>query len=374
MKFLQVHYFYDDYLEAFYRDRHELAGQSHETQLSALLADGFCGVHLIAPYMEQAGWEGRLAIVNCQPAQLAWRRENGLEAEPFPGWTRDTLRQQIAAFRPDVLYLTEPILLDSRFVASLAHRPKLVVGWRAADIPESVDWSGFDLMLSSLTGVRREALARGAASAEPFWPGFPEWIAPTLEQVALRDDVVFVGRWTRGQHPARNRLLHEVAKAAERDGFSCAMYLSGELEDLPPVVERCNRGPVYGGAMHRALAAGRIAIDARGDLRAGGIDLAGRETGNMRLIEATGCGAFLLTEVRDNLGQLFRPGLEIETYRNSSELIAKIRYYLDHPEEREAVARRGTRRCREAHAMGRRVEQLDALLRDKLAPLQPIGD
>ncbi len=51
--------------------------------------------------------------------------------------------------------------------------------------------------------------------------------------------------------------------------------------------------------MYQVLRRSRITLNSH-------IDLAGREAGNMRLFEATGVGAFLLTDFKDNLHTLFR--------------------------------------------------------------------
>ena len=51
------------------------------------------------------------------------------------------------------------------------------------------------------------------------------------------------------------------------------------------------------------------------------IDMAGREAGNMRLFEATGVGAFLLTDFKDNLHTLFAPDREVAVWRSIDECL-----------------------------------------------------
>ena len=58
-------------------------------------------------------------------------------------------------------------------------------------------------------------------------------------------------------------------------------------------------------------------------------------------LRGAGRGCFLLTDHCDELGELFRIGEEIETYRSSGELTDKVRHYLAHPDERRAVATAG---------------------------------
>ncbi len=68
----------------------------------------------------------------------------------------------------------------------------------------------------------------------------------------------------------------------------------------------------------------------------------GAETGvNLRLFEALAAGCFLLTDDCEEVAELFEVGMEIEVFKNATELKEKIAYYLAHPAEREAIAKRG---------------------------------
>lgn len=62
---------------------------------------------------------------------------------------------------------------------------------------------------------------------------------------------------------------------------------------------------------------------------------------NMRCFEATATGSFLLTEWVPTLESCFEDGKHLVTYKTMDEAVEKARYYLDHPEEREAIAKAG---------------------------------
>jgi spore maturation protein CgeB len=78
-------------------------------------------------------------------------------------------------------------------------------------------------------------------------------------------------------------------------------------------------------------------------------------------------GAFLLTDDKKNLGTLFEPGKEVVTYSSPEEAIKLIDYYLDHPEEREAIARAGQQRTLREHTYHQRLQELVEILERPLS-------
>jgi ribosomal protein L6P/L9E len=64
-----------------------------------------------------------------------------------------------------------------------------------------------------------------------------------------------------------------------------------------------------------------------------------------RTFEITMCGGFVLCEYAYGIENLFEISKEIEIFHDKKELLDKIRYYLEHEEERENIARRGYERA-----------------------------
>lgn len=359
LKFMQVFAFYEQYLADFYEAHGELAAAGYREQIEALVADGFAAIHTYAPYLEGIGYQSLFVLANCAQTQGRWLQEQDLPL-PAGNWHQEIVRLQVERFRPDVLYLGNPVEFNASFVASLSFRPRLVIGWRAASIPTGTDLSHMDVMLSHLSVSRKQVLELGARRAEHFLPGVPPFLAQAVQHQPKCYDVVFSGQWT-FEHAARNALIERVALAAQQKGFSLGLFLAGaEPGQLPPMVAHYNLGPRWGLEMYRALKSGRIVINAE-------IDLARGEAGNMRLFETTGAGSFLLTEHQRNIELYFSPGRQIETFRDADEMLQKIDYYLSHPEERELVARNGQQHTLKEHCMQKRVLELDRIMRRELA-------
>lgn len=85
-----------------------------------------------------------------------------------------------------------------------------------------------------------------------------------------------------------------------------------------------------------------------------------RETNQIkaRTFEVPGAGGFLLTEWTDCLDYYYTPGTEIAVFHSLDELISKIRYYLAHNAERDAIAVAGYDRTRIEHTYERRFAEV----------------
>lgn len=365
LRILQMHTFYPSYQEEFYAKRPHLRTASFAEQTEAFLADAFASGHILTPYLDKLGYQTLFVVGNCAPLQAQWLEESGLARSGGEYSLYDVFKMQIERFQPDVLYIGHPVDFDSRFLRTVDWKPRLTIGWRAACVAPDTDWTSYDLILSHLRASRDHALRLGARDVAFFHPGLPTWIADAVADEPCCYDVVFSGQWTE-QHAQRNRYLLALADAADRDPqISVAFYCGHENGQPPAAIERRNLGARWGLDMHRALRSGRIVVNAE-------IDLAQHDAGNMRLFETTGTGAFLLTEEHPNIRRFFEPGHEIETFRTEAELIAKVRYYLQHPEQREAIARRGMERCHREYAVELRAAEFDRIVRSRLGLLTEI--
>ncbi len=75
----------------------------------------------------------------------------------------------------------------------------------------------------------------------------------------------------------------------------------------------------------------------------------------LRDFDATMAGALYITHRNPDLLALFEEGKEIECYLSIDECVRKIRYYLDHPERRMAIAAAAAARARRDHTWEHRL-------------------
>lgn len=77
-----------------------------------------------------------------------------------------------------------------------------------------------------------------------------------------------------------------------------------------------------------------------------------------RNFEIPGCGGFQLTGWAENLDEYFEIGKEVVCFESDSDLIEKIAYYLEHEDERRAIAQAAHQRALAEHTYERRFQQI----------------
>jgi spore maturation protein CgeB len=79
---------------------------------------------------------------------------------------------------------------------------------------------------------------------------------------------------------------------------------------------------------------------------------------NPRLFEANGCGAFQLSDYKEEIPELFEPGKEIALYNDFDELKQRAAFYLSADKERQDIAEKGLARTQKQHTYRHRMEEM----------------
>ena len=172
------------------------------------------------------------------------------------------------------------------------------------------------------------------------------------EQERYGHDVVFVGSW----YPERAALFERLCD------FDLAVWGPG-WEMLPEGsgLRRHLRGAhTFPGEWRKIYSASRIVLAAHYH------DPSGRYPvyqASPRVFEALACGSFVLCDRQRDALALVRDGEHLVSFSDGEDLAAKVRYYLEHPGERQAIARRGCEEALNRHTYAHRIEKLLALAR-----------
>jgi hypothetical protein len=365
MRFLIVSTEYPAFIQHLYQRAPGLARRSYAEQLEARTRSLFGIAPFYASNLRDLGHDAQEVCANNLPLQRAWARDHGersyhLRLEPrlrrgFVPWIHlrleeaslyGILARQIQRYRPDVVLNLDLHLRSSFFREVRGHA--FVVGQHASPIPRDLDVSAYDLLVSSGPQFVDQFRSMGARS-ELLRLGFEERLLGLLAPGGQEHAVGFVGNLT-AAHTVRRRWLEEVCAEAD-------VTVWGDFPglDARSAIWRHRRPPVWGREMYEVLARTRIVLNCH-------TDVSGRRAGNLRLYEATGVGSLLLTDAKDDLGEMFDPEREVLTYGSAAECVEKIGYFLTHADEASAIAAAGQRRTLRDHTFRQRMTALLELL------------
>ncbi|MDI9569825.1 MAG: glycosyltransferase [Pseudomonadota bacterium] len=77
-----------------------------------------------------------------------------------------------------------------------------------------------------------------------------------------------------------------------------------------------------------------------------------------RVFEILACGAFQLCDDQRDMFALFQDAHDLVIFTNAEDMVAKVKYYLEHPEERNAIAAQGRKTVLSRHTYQDRIKEL----------------
>ena len=339
--------YYKSFVDQLYQRNISLSEEPYFVQHQANQETLFGDSDFYSQGLKALGWQVEDLIVNIPALQVAWARENN-----FEGSGLIIAVEQIRRVLPAVVYLQDLSFASQGFLAAIRPFVKLIVGQIASPVPAQADLAGFDLIFSSFPHFVDRFRTQGiTAYYQPL--AFDPRVLQTIGSISYQERPIncsFVGGIS-GLHAAGTTLLEVlVAKTPIQLWGYGAASLPADSSLLG-----CHNGEVWGKDMFALLASSKITINRH-------IDVAENNANNMRLFEATGCGALLITDYKNNLDDLFVIGTEIVAYRSAEECAALINYYLVHSDEAEIIARAGQKRTLRDHTYSLRMEQTSEIL------------
>ena len=342
--------YYPAFLKSHYGHSPGLASEPYEHQWRALMETFFGTADAYSHNLRALGHDAHEVVVNCAPLQAAWAREH--DVDPAAG-EEAILVAQVENFQPDVVYLQHVHSLGEDTLAALRGHGRLLVGQLATEPPPLERLRAFDLIVTALPAfVTRFAEAGVRTELLPL--AFDERVrAKVAEREPQHHDAVFVGSLGRTQHRRSNGLLARAAREVPIEFWGYGGHL------WPPwsPVKRRYRGEAWGLDMYAVLAGSRIVINRHGAI-------AGPHAVNMRMYEATGMGALLLTDNGGTLSHVFESGTEAVAYATRRDLVDRVRHFLRHEDERAEIAAAGQARTLRDHTYSRRMAELVSILED----------
>jgi spore maturation protein CgeB len=386
MRILVLNADYPRFLAWLYRRQPGLEHASYAAQMTARNASLFGVADFYSRNFSALGHPAAEIHVNNPWLQAAWARERGMAVEtakpsaavgrkPLPAWLQRAvtpfkpmlrplarkvglspkldaqaekiLLAQIGDFKPDLVLNQDTFHVDTALMRRIKRIGNpILIGQVGIAPSRGQDWAVYDLMMSQLSATV-DFFRRLDVRAEVNHLAFEPAILDALPaQPAMDIDVSFVGTVS-PDHRQRIALLEAVAGRYDLKLFG------NPPQTLPAAspLHRCFQGEVWGAEMYQALRRSKITLNSH-------IDMAGREAGNMRLFEATGVGAFLLTDFKDNLHTLFAPDREVAVWRSVEDCVKAIDHALGDAAARQTIARAGQARTMAQHTYRHRAAEI----------------
>lgn len=254
---------------------------------------------------------------------------------------------QIKKIKPEILYLQDLNLFKPDTLNALRKDGvvKLIVGQIACPLPKQEYLNAFDLIFTSFPHYVKKFKSQGINS-EYLRIAFDPIVNDEIGKIKRSTECTFIG----GISPAHSERLQFLEHLAKEVDINFYGYGAESLLATSKIVNR-HFGEVWGLDMYRALTRSAITLNIH-------IDVAENYANNMRLYEATGCGALVLTDMKDNLHELFKIDEEIVTYRTTEEAIEKIRYFSNNPLDATKIALAGQKRTITEHTYHNRMIEL----------------
>jgi spore maturation protein CgeB len=386
MRILVLNSDYPRFQAWLYRAQPGLESAPYATQMAARNANLFGLADFYSRNFAALGHAAAEIHVNNPCLQAAWAREHGMAFDPpeatavverraLPGWleravtpfkpilrplarkvglspkldpqAENILLAQIEEFRPDLLLNQDLFHIDTKLMRRIKQIGKpIAIGQVGIEPSRGEDWSVYDLMISQLPTTVKFFCALGVRAEVNHLAFEPAVLDVLPEKPAADIDVSFVGSVS-VDHLQRIAVLEAVARRYD-------LRLWGNRPRALPAsspLHRCFQGEVWGADMYQVLRRSRITLNSH-------IDLAGREAGNMRLFEATGVGAFLLTDFKDNLHTLFAPDREVAVWRSIDDCLGAIDRHLGDDKGRAEIAHAGQARTMAQHTYRHRATEI----------------
>lgn len=268
----------------------------------------------------------RLSRHSLHLRRLASRRRN------------ESFRSRVVESRPDLVLLVNGAFLMPETVVALrelgipvaVYHPDAPIPGNSNHRPEHNPVAREADLCCIWSRRLAERLQRAGARKVSYLPF--AWDPEVFPHVGYRPpegpDVLFVGGWDR----RRERLLEPVARRFELEIWGPDYWGARTRPGSP--LRRCWRGrSLWGREAAEAVARAAITLNV---LRAQNLP----DGTNMRTFEVPGAGGFLLATRTTGATELYADGEAGAYFASRAELLQKIAYYLERPEERRAIARR----------------------------------
>ena len=253
------------------------------------------------------------------------------------------------SFQPDLIFVYRGTHIRAKTIREMKSlRPNAIIVGYNNDDPfapghPSYLWKTFlravpeyDLVLAYRHHNIDQFRRIGAKRVELLRSWFLPWqnqpiILGESDQTRFKSDVVFVGHL---ENDGRTEMLEAVVQQGWRLRlFGPGKHWNQRLISSPELKAQIPVSLVWGDDYNRALCGSKIALCFLSKLN--------RDSYTRRCFEIPATGTLLLSEFTPDLAGMFEENKEAVYFRSKEELLQKIDHFLNHDDERKAIAKAG---------------------------------
>lgn len=321
--------------------------ETYESELQRLLEFSFGTADFFSRNLRAIGHECIDIIGNARQLQSMWARKHGLSEHAS---LISIALAQIAVFKPDAVFCQDLSFFTPNDLDALGSKC-LLAAQLSCPMPSPKNVVKFRLIATSFPHYVPRLKAMGVKPV--YLPlAFDPIVLDRTKECERDLDAVFVGgvgapsHWEKG-----TQTLEAIAQNIPSFrwwGYGCETLPNGSA------LRAKYQGPAFGTDMYQILRRAKIVVNRHGEVAEGWAN-------NMRLFEASGCGACVLTEDAPNLHALFPLGAP-DRYKSAHDAVNKIERLLSQEDERSAIANAVSLQTSLLHTYETRMSALSAEL------------
>ena len=301
-------------------------------------------------------------ITNLPSLRLAWYEQIGIKPKNS---INEFALDLIEHYKPQIIY--DHFQIFKGGILEIKDKfpfVKIVLTWDCYAASPADGSLGYDLYLTCLQSMQQKYEAHGQACYyNPF--GFEKRI---LENIETNNDrvnkVAFSGSIISDLHNERLQTVNLLRKQNHLHwwigNMGQGIFTKSKLRELTYgnfsaiwrsfLLEKNNRGKLYGKAMYELFAQYQICLNVHGN----GVP----NIGNMRLTEASGMAACQIIDWKPNATDYFEPDTEAVFYKSLPELADKVNYLINNPNIAREIGQAGQARTLRQHTMEQHVQRM----------------
>lgn len=378
-RLLEIATTYETYLNYFYDKNRNVDSLSYEELYSLLAEDSFAESDFIHRHLKEIGIESKVVFYNNLTLQRKWKKEIE-DCDPF-----EILMSQIEEYEPDVVYVSDMTALSKEQLLKVKNytsikRVRMVGFWFFLLTNQSIN-EVINLFDQVYTGANNyvDIYRKQGINAKLLRHSFEPSVYEKCAGRDRKNDVVFLGNIFLGKDVHSNRI--EMLKRLIDSGVPYSFYggiYGGEsggsvlrriknsvcpdkeqrmIRFITDNNKQNNYPNVFGMDYYRILSEHMICINSH-------IKAVGQGAGNMRMFEATGMGACLLTDAKDENAAIFEVDKEIVTYSDMEEFQDKVKWLVENPDRAMQIAKAGQEKTFQVHSYKNKALKLNEYLQE----------